>query len=305
MTAVGTLGYAFVEIRPKLDRDREQKKIDITFEVQEGPRVFVERIDITGNVRTRDNVIRREFRLVEGDAFNTAKLRRSRQRIQDLDFFEKVNVDQVPGSAPDKAVVKVAVEEKSTGSLSIGAGFSTGSGFLGDISIRERNFMGRGQDSAGQPAARPVAAAGRPVVHRAVLPWQGDCRRRRRVLRADRPAKRELLRYHHDRRRRPRQLPGDRAPQRRLALHAEADRSDQRAQRRVDLRAGRRRQGVVLRSVALADLRPPRQQDQPQRGLLRQDHHATSPDSAGPPSTSATASTAATTIRSPTSGSPR
>ena len=143
---VGTLGYAFVEIRPRLDREREEKKIDIVFEVREGPRVFVERIDIGGNVRTRDEVIRREFRLVEGDAFNSAKLRRSRQRIQDLDFFEKVSVDQVPGSEPDKAVVKVAVEEKSTGSLSIGAGFSTGAGFLGDISIRERNFLGRGQD---------------------------------------------------------------------------------------------------------------------------------------------------------------
>jgi outer membrane protein insertion porin family len=143
---IGTLGYAFVDIRPRLDRNREKKEIDITFEVREGPRVFVERIDISGNVRTMDEVIRREFRFVEGDAFNAAKLRRSRQRIQDLDFFQKVSVEQVPGSAPDKAVVKVAVEEKSTGSLSIGAGFSTGSGFLGDISIRERNFLGRGQD---------------------------------------------------------------------------------------------------------------------------------------------------------------
>ena len=144
--AAGTLGYAFVDIRPRLERNREKKTIDIVFEVKEGPRVYVERIDITGNVRTMDEVIRREFRLVEGDAFNAAKLRRSRQRIQDLDFFEKVSVEQVPGSAPDKAVVKVAVEEKSTGSLSVGAGFSTGSGFLGDISIRERNFLGRGQD---------------------------------------------------------------------------------------------------------------------------------------------------------------
>jgi outer membrane protein insertion porin family len=143
---IGTLGYAFVDIRPRLDRNREKKEIDITFEVREGPRVFVERIDISGNVRTMDEVIRREFRFVEGDAFNAAKLRRSRQRIQDLDFFQKVSVEQVPGSAPDKAVVKVAVEEKSTGSLSIGAGFSTGSGFLGDFSIRERNFLGRGQD---------------------------------------------------------------------------------------------------------------------------------------------------------------
>ncbi|MBK8175744.1 MAG: outer membrane protein assembly factor BamA [Rhodospirillales bacterium] len=143
---IATMGYAFVEVRPRLDREREQKLINVVFEVQEGPRVFVERIDISGNIRTMDEVIRREFRLVEGDAFNAAKLRRSRQRIQDLDFFEKVTVDQVPGSAPDKAVVKVAVTEKSTGSLSIGGGFSTGSGFLGDVSVRERNLLGRGQD---------------------------------------------------------------------------------------------------------------------------------------------------------------
>jgi outer membrane protein insertion porin family len=144
--AVGTLGYAFVEVRPRLQRNKEARTVDVTFEVNEGPRVFVERIDISGNVRTMDRVIRREFRFVEGDAFDAAKLRRSRQRIQDLDFFEKVNVEQVPGSAPDRAVVKVQVEEKSTGSLSIGAGFSTGTGILGDISIRERNFLGRGQD---------------------------------------------------------------------------------------------------------------------------------------------------------------
>jgi len=143
---VGNLGYAFVEVRPRLDRDRENRAINVTFDINEGPRVFVERIDISGNVRTRDYVIRREFRLVEGDAFNAARLRRSRQRIQDLDFFEKVEVEEVPGSAPDKAIVKVAVEEKSTGQLSFGAGFSSASGALLDASIRERNLLGRGQD---------------------------------------------------------------------------------------------------------------------------------------------------------------
>ncbi len=143
---VGNLGYAFVDVRPRLDRDREGRAINVTFEIAEGPRVFVERIDITGNVRTRDNVIRREFQLVEGDAFNSARLRRSRQRIQDLDFFQKVEVDEVPGSAPDKAVIKVAVEEKSTGQLSFGAGFSSAGGALLDASIRERNLLGRGQD---------------------------------------------------------------------------------------------------------------------------------------------------------------
>jgi outer membrane protein insertion porin family len=143
---VGTLGYAFVDVRPRINRDRKKKVIDVTYEIKEGPRVFVERINITGNVRTLDEVIRREFRLVEGDAFNASKLRRSRKRIQDLDFFEKVDVEQVPGSASDKAVVNVAVEEKSTGSLSVGAGFSTSNGGLVELGIRERNLLGRGQD---------------------------------------------------------------------------------------------------------------------------------------------------------------
>jgi outer membrane protein insertion porin family len=143
---VGTLGYAFVEVKPQVQRRAEEKEIDVTFNVEEGPRVFVERIEISGNVRTKDKVIRREFQLAEGDAFNAAKLRRSRQRIQDLDYFERVNVEEVPGSAPDKAIIKVAVEEKSTGSLSLGAGFSTGSGVLGDISLRERNLLGTGKD---------------------------------------------------------------------------------------------------------------------------------------------------------------
>lgn len=144
--AVGNLGYAFAEVRPRVNRNRESHTIDVTFEIREGPRVYVERIDITGNVRTLDRVIRREFRLVEGDAFNTAKLRRSRQRIQNLDFFEKVAVEQVPGSSPDKTVVKATVEEKSTGSLSVGIGFSTVNGAIFESGIRERNLLGRGQD---------------------------------------------------------------------------------------------------------------------------------------------------------------
>ncbi|MBL6928849.1 MAG: outer membrane protein assembly factor BamA [Rhodospirillales bacterium] len=145
--SVGTLGYAFVDVRPRLNRDQENHTIDVTFEVNEGPRVFVERIDIGGNVRTTDEVIRREFRLVEGDAFNAAKLGRSRQRIQNLGFFGKVRVARVPGSAPDKTVIEVEVEEKSTGALTFGAGFSTSQGPLGDITIRERNLLGKGYDA--------------------------------------------------------------------------------------------------------------------------------------------------------------
>lgn len=143
---VGQLGFAFVDVRPRLNRDREKRTIDVAFEIAEGPRVFVERIDIVGNVRTQDRVIRREFKLAEGDAFNVSKLRRSRQRIQDLDFFEKVSVEQVPGSSPDKTIVKTSVQEKSTGSISLGAGFSTSAGVIGDVVLRERNLLGRGQD---------------------------------------------------------------------------------------------------------------------------------------------------------------
>jgi len=145
--AVGTKGYAFVDIRPQINRNRETKVIDVTYDIQEGPRVFVERIDITGNVRTLDKVIRREFRLVEGDAFNTAKLRRSRQRLKDLNFFEKAEVTNVPSeTAPDRTVIKVEVQEKSTGELSFGVGWSSQIGPMIEASIRERNLLGRGQD---------------------------------------------------------------------------------------------------------------------------------------------------------------
>lgn len=145
---VGTLGFAFVDVRPKLKRNRAEKIIDVTYEINEGPRVFVERIDIVGNLRTVDHVIRREFRLVEGDAFNSAKLRRSRQRLQNLDFFESVTVERLPGSEPDQTTIKVAVEEKSTGSLSLGAGYSTDDGPLAEIGVSERNFLGAGQQLA-------------------------------------------------------------------------------------------------------------------------------------------------------------
>ena len=142
---VGLLGYAFVDIRPRVNRNREKRTIDVTFEVNEGPRVFVERIDILGNVRTQDKVIRREFQLIEGDAFNSSKLRRSRQRIQNLGFFQSVKVKRELGSEPDKAVIKVDVQEKSTGQLSFGAGFSSSSGIMGDFGIHESNFLGKGQ----------------------------------------------------------------------------------------------------------------------------------------------------------------
>jgi outer membrane protein insertion porin family len=143
---VGNLGYAFVDVRPQVRRERDERKIDITFEISEGPRVFVERINISGNTRTLDKVIRREIELIEGDAFNTARLRRSQQRLRNLGFFETVEVNNVPGTAPDKTVVEVEVEEKSTGELSLGAGFSSSEGPIGDFGIHEKNLLGKGQD---------------------------------------------------------------------------------------------------------------------------------------------------------------
>lgn len=143
---VSSLGHSFVDVRPRIDRNRQDRVINVAFEVVEGPRIFVERIEIVGNVRTLDRVIRREFRLAEGDAFNVSKLRRSKQRIQNLDYFQKVEIEQTPGSAPDKTVIKTQVEEKSTGSISLGVGYSTNNGALTDVVLRERNFLGRGQD---------------------------------------------------------------------------------------------------------------------------------------------------------------
>jgi outer membrane protein insertion porin family len=144
--AVGSLGYAFVDVRPNIRRNKDTSTVDVTFDVQEGPRVYVERINIAGNTRTLDKVIRREFRLAEGDAFSTAKVRRSQERLRNLGFFEKVDISAAPGTTPDKTNLEVQVVEKSTGEISFGAGYSTTAGVLGDIAIRERNLLGKGQD---------------------------------------------------------------------------------------------------------------------------------------------------------------
>ena len=144
--SLGDKQYAFVDIDPEITRNTAESSLDITFNIGESPRVFVERIDITGNLRTIDKVIRREMLLVEGDPFSRSKLARSEQRLRDLNYFEKVEIKTGPGSAPDKTVIDIAVTEQSTGELSIGAGFSTQDGPLADLRIRERNLLGKGQD---------------------------------------------------------------------------------------------------------------------------------------------------------------
>ncbi|WP_082828600.1 outer membrane protein assembly factor BamA [Tistrella mobilis] len=145
-TEVTNRGYPFVRVQPSVTKDRETHVINITYNIDEGPRNFIERIEVNGNARTLDEVIRREFRVAEGDPFNAERIRTSRDRVRNLDYFDKVEVTTEPGSDPDKTVVKVDVEEKSTGEISFGVGYSTGSGPLGDVGIRERNLLGRGQD---------------------------------------------------------------------------------------------------------------------------------------------------------------
>ena len=140
-------GFAFVEINPDTRRhEGKEKIIDLTYDIEEGPKVYVDRINITGNQRTLDEVIRREFKLTEGDAYSSSKIKRTEQRLNNLGFFEKVDIQNKPGSAPDKTDIDVNVAEKSTGEISFGAGFSTEDGPLADIGIKESNFLGRGQE---------------------------------------------------------------------------------------------------------------------------------------------------------------
>lgn len=142
----GLKGYAFVDVRPRVKRDREKRTVEITYVVNKAPRVYVERVDIRGNVRTHDKVIRREMRLIEGDAYNSSKVKRSEIRLKSLGFFKEASIEQVEGTAQDKTILEVTVEEQSTGELSVGAGFSSSENFLFDFSIRERNLLGKGQD---------------------------------------------------------------------------------------------------------------------------------------------------------------
>jgi outer membrane protein insertion porin family len=142
----GNLGYAFADIDPTYEREPEKRLMNVTFKVKETPRVYVERIDITGNTTTRDKVLRREFRINEGDAFNAAKLKRSQDRIQSLGYFqEKFEIKQTEGSAPDRVVLGVNVEEKSTGQLSLSGGYSSLERFVVQLAVAQNNFRGMGQ----------------------------------------------------------------------------------------------------------------------------------------------------------------
>jgi outer membrane protein insertion porin family len=138
-------GYAFANVHPRGDRNTAARRINLTFVVDEGQRAYIERINIHGNVRTRDYVIRREFDIGEGDAYNRALIDRAERRLKNLDFFKTVKITNEPGSAPDRVIIDVNVEEKPTGEFSIAGGYSTADGFISEVSIADRNLMGRGQ----------------------------------------------------------------------------------------------------------------------------------------------------------------
>ncbi|SDG78016.1 outer membrane protein assembly factor BamA [Pelagibacterium luteolum] len=138
-------GYPFADVRPRVDRDLQNNTFNVTYLVDEGPRVYVERINITGNTKTRDYVIRREFDFSEGDPFNRTLVTRGRESVEALGYFSSVQVTSAPGSSPDQVVLNVAVVESSTGEYGVGAGYSTQDGIFGEISLTERNFLGRGQ----------------------------------------------------------------------------------------------------------------------------------------------------------------
>ena len=142
----GAFGYAFADVRPDYERNKDDLTMGVKFVIAEAPRVYVERIDINGNTLTQDKVVRREFRIAEGDAFNSLQVKRSTNRIKSLGYFqEKFEVEQKPGSAPDRIILEANVEEKPTGQLQLSAGFSSIENFIFQASVQQRNFRGRGQ----------------------------------------------------------------------------------------------------------------------------------------------------------------
>jgi outer membrane protein insertion porin family len=141
---VARRGYPFAIVRPRGDRDYQNRLVNVTFVLDEGPHTYIERINIKGNTRTRDYVIRREFDIVEGDAYNRALVDRAERRVKNLGYFKTVKITTEPGSAPDRIIINCDVEEQSTGEFSFAGGYSTSDGVLGEVSIGERNLLGRG-----------------------------------------------------------------------------------------------------------------------------------------------------------------
>ncbi len=137
-------GYAFALVRPRADRDIQARLVNLVYTIDDGQRVYIEQINVRGNTRTRDYVIRREFDVAEGDPYNRALINRAERRLRNLGYFKEVKILTEPGSSPDRVIINVQVEEQSTGEFSVGGGYSTADGFLAEVSIGERNFLGYG-----------------------------------------------------------------------------------------------------------------------------------------------------------------
>lgn len=137
-------GYAFAVVRPRADRDFEQRRVNLIYTVDDGQRLYIEQINVRGNTRTRDHVIRREFDVAEGDPYNRALINRAERRLRNLGYFKEVKIMTEPGSSPDRVIINAVVEEQSTGEFSVGGGYSTADGFLAEVSVGERNLMGYG-----------------------------------------------------------------------------------------------------------------------------------------------------------------
>ena len=179
-------GYAFAQVRPRGDRNFETRQVSVVFVVEEGSRAYIERINLRGNTRTRDYVIRREFDIAEGDAYNRVLVDRAERRLKNLGYFKTVKITTEPGSSADRIILNVDVEEQSTGEFSVAGGYSTADGLVAEVSVGERNLLGRGTCGARRGAVRPAHARHRAELRRAVFPRLSARLRRRLLRQADR-----------------------------------------------------------------------------------------------------------------------
>ena len=194
-------GYAFAQVRPRADRDYEAKRVNLIYTIDDGQRLYIEQINVRGNTRTRDYVIRREFDVAEGDPYNRALINRAERRLRNLGYFKEVKIATEPGSSPDRVIINVQVEEQSTGEFSIGGGYSTADGFLAEVSVGERNLLGHGLYAKASLQYGQYSSGYTLVVRRAVSARLSPCARRRSVLTSSEADQFRLLRDANDRRR--------------------------------------------------------------------------------------------------------
>ena len=166
------LGYPFAHATPRTTRDAIEQRIDVAFVIDEGQRTYVEHIEIHGNTRTRDYVIRREFDIGEGDAYNKTLIDRAEKRLKDLNYFKSVKITTKPGSAPDRVVLDVETVDQATGDFNVAGGYSTTDGWMGEVKVGDRNFLGTRRQRSGRRELRPIRAGRESVDHRSLFARQ-------------------------------------------------------------------------------------------------------------------------------------